>query len=69
MSELVFTKRQEKERYQVRFWSTPSEYEAFTSAVRSEGLVLQDVLNELMNWFTKNALEKKLKINNQTEFP
>ncbi len=58
----VFTKRAEKDRYQVRFWSSPQDYAAFTEAVQSEGLVLQDVFNELMIWFTQAHHEKKLTV-------
>lgn len=57
----VFTKRRD-DKYQVRFWSTPADYSAFTEAARSEGLVLQDVLNELMIWFTSAHHAKKLHI-------
>lgn len=58
----VFTKRPEKEKYQVRFWSTPEDYGAFSRACESEGLVMQDVFNELMIWFTQASLEKRLQI-------
>lgn len=57
----VFTRRNE-ERYQVRFWSTLKDYEAFTKAVRAEDLVIQDVFNELMIWFTNAHHSKNLHI-------
>lgn len=59
----VFTKRPGTDhRYQVRFWSTQQDYSAFTEAVQSEGLVIQDVFNELMIWFTQAHHEKRLRI-------
>lgn len=65
----VFTKRPEKERYQVRFWSTPEDYRAFTEAVRAEGLVLQDALNELMIWFTSAHHAKRLQVQGTSTQP
>lgn len=48
----TFVKRPEKERYQVRFWSEPVAYAAFVREVQENGLVIQDVFNNFMEWFT-----------------
>ena len=58
----VFMKRRANDRYQVRFWSHPADYQEFVRAVEAEGLVIQDVFNDLMIWFTKASLEKRLHI-------
>lgn len=60
--ELTFSRRKLKDKYQVRFWSTPERYEAFRAAVEKEGLVIQDVLNTLMNWFVEQSKVGKLQI-------
>lgn len=51
MSEPVFTKRQGKDKYQVRFWTRNVDYEAFVKAAEKEGLVMQDIFNDFMTWF------------------
>jgi len=57
----IFIKRRE-DKYQVRFWSKPEQYKAFVAECDKHGLVLQDVLNELMNWFTRTSDKGQIKI-------
>lgn len=60
--EPVFTKRPDKDRYQVRFWSTSSDYAEFKNAAEREGLVLQDVFVDLMKWFVSASKAGHLQI-------
>lgn len=62
LDEPVFCRRPQKDRYQVRFWSTPAEYESFTKACEKEGLYLQDVFNDFMCWFSMASREERLNI-------
>lgn len=48
----VFERRSPREKYQVRFWSKPDLYSQFSSEVERNDLVIQDVFNQFMEWFT-----------------
>lgn len=56
----LFHQRADRERYQVRFWGKPNEYAAFSAAVEKEGLVIQDVFNDFMNWFCMASAEGRI---------
>ena len=60
--EPLFTKRDVKNKYQVRFWTKSESYRAFTVAADKEGLVYQDVFNTLMDWFTEASARGQLNI-------
>jgi hypothetical protein len=57
----VFVKRQDNDRYQVRFWSNPAQYKMFTEECEKNGLIIQDVFNELMLWFIRESKAGRLR--------
>jgi len=56
----VFTKRIDN-RYQVRFWSDKERYKAFVTGCKTEGLIMQDVFNDLMEYFTLESQAGRIK--------
>lgn len=48
-----------EEKFQVRFWSTPQQYDDFKMAVVRRGLYLQDTFNQFMEWFVKEDKKQK----------
>jgi hypothetical protein len=57
----IFERRTTKDRYQVRFWSTQDSYKSFVEEVERNELVIQDVMNNLMAWFTQSSQSGALK--------
>ena len=53
----VFQTQKPKDKYQVRFWSQPTLYNKFVCEVERNELVIQDVFNQFMEWFTQASEE------------
>lgn len=47
----VFRKREPVRQYQARFFCEVSKYKAFTKQVKAEGLMVQDVFDQFLDWF------------------
>ena len=63
-------------RYLVRFWSVDSRYHEFAKIIKENGLVIQDVLNNFLDWFIqehklreayKNAIDEVTIAGNATK--
>ncbi len=53
--ELPLFEKRSREKYQVRFWSSQEAYQCFVREVERNDLVIQDVMNNLMQWFTASS--------------
>lgn len=56
----LFAPRDPKEKYQVRFWTHPSKYEAFKSKCDALNLHYGDVLQDFLVWFSKEYRQTEL---------
>jgi hypothetical protein len=56
----IFEKRSPREKYQVRFWSRPDLYSQFSNEVEKNDLLIQDVFNQFMEWFTDTSQQGAL---------
>jgi len=60
--EIEFTKRKDRNKRQVRFWSYPELYESFTNICDDKGLFIQDVFTDFMRAFVDANRNGNLKI-------
>lgn len=64
----VFERRTAKEKYLVRFWSSPDQYERFVAEVEKHDLVIQDVFNQMMNWFIQTSQSGVIKTRDNNQY-
>lgn len=57
---LEFRPRADKTtKYQARFWTTEPQWRRFAVRAENDGLFIQDVLNQFMEWFVNRPMEEK----------